>query len=52
MGIPIEYISSYKTYLIKKAYKKLAKEFHPDLNKFADAKEKFKKRSIWLWIIW
>jgi molecular chaperone DnaJ len=28
---------------IKKAYKKLAKEFHPDLNKSSDASEKFKE---------
>jgi len=28
---------------IKKAYKKLAKEFHPDLNKAADAEKKFKE---------
>lgn len=28
---------------IKKAYKKLAKKYHPDLNKDADAQEKFKE---------
>jgi molecular chaperone DnaJ len=28
---------------IKKAYKKLAKQYHPDLNKAADAAEKFKE---------
>jgi len=28
---------------IKKAYKKLAKKYHPDLNKEADASDKFKK---------
>ncbi|HJX05553.1 MAG TPA: DnaJ domain-containing protein, partial [Candidatus Nanoarchaeia archaeon] len=28
---------------IKKAYKKLAKQYHPDLNKSADATEKFKE---------
>ncbi|MBI4154857.1 DnaJ domain-containing protein [Candidatus Woesearchaeota archaeon] len=30
---------------IKKAYKKLAKKFHPDLNKTKDAEEKFKEIS-------
>ncbi|MGL4357366.1 MAG: DnaJ domain-containing protein [Cetobacterium sp.] len=30
---------------IKKAYKKLAKEFHPDLNKSADAEDRFKEIS-------
>ena len=28
---------------VKKAYKKLAKKYHPDLNKDADAAEKFKE---------
>ncbi|MDO8481382.1 MAG: molecular chaperone DnaJ [Nanoarchaeota archaeon] len=28
---------------VKKAYKKLAKQFHPDLNKSADAEQKFKE---------
>ena len=28
---------------IKKAYRKLAKKYHPDINKAADAEEKFKE---------
>ena len=30
---------------IKKAYKKLAKKYHPDLNKDSDAEKKFKELS-------
>lgn len=28
---------------IKKAYRKLARQYHPDVNKAADAEEKFKE---------
>ena len=31
---------------IKSAYRKLAKEFHPDVNKAAGAEEKFKQETI------
>ena len=30
---------------IKKAYRKLSKQFHPDINKEADAEDKFKEIS-------